>query len=413
MAHRMQFFLLAYLVVHGNGQHNEQRTNSRILNRVVVTVPRSATNAPPQHSPVHWTYERDTDDSEVTAADWSRIYPACSGRRQSPLPINTTLAQRDPMLKSLTLIDYDDTPVDDLWSVINNGHAVQFSGFFRTPPQIHGTVMGKYIFQQMHFHWGSNSSVGSEHIINGKTYPLEVHMVHRRKNDTDEEAQKDDVGLAVLAVLFEVAKTREPPNRHMEDIIAAVRKVAIPGVAVNATLPYFALQELIPDNPSFYRYLGSLTTPPCSEVVVWSVMKESLKITETQLNVFRSLLKNLAQTANAQASAPVPVALGRDLLLLNNHRPIQPLFDRNVTFYEAPNDKNSILRPKNATTDDARPFNFNQRMQMSGADTTWQWPSTTAASSGAAAAQGRNPANIPRTSKFVLAVLFTVWLKSL
>lgn len=54
-------------------------------------------------------------DSELTASDWSKIYPKCSGRRQSPLLINTTSVVRDPTLKNLTLIDYDDAPVGDLW----------------------------------------------------------------------------------------------------------------------------------------------------------------------------------------------------------------------------------------------------------------------------------------------------------
>lgn len=60
-------------------------------------------------------------------------------------------------------------------------------------------------------------------------------MLHRRKNDTDEEAQTDDVGLAVLAMLFEVAKDHEAPNRHMESIIAAVRLATIPGTVATTS----------------------------------------------------------------------------------------------------------------------------------------------------------------------------------
>ena len=57
----------------------------------------------------------------------------------------------------------------------------------------------------------------------------------------------------------------------------------------NVRLPNFFLKDFIPTVPQYYRYLGSLTTPPCSETVVWTVMKKALNVTEAQLNRFRQL----------------------------------------------------------------------------------------------------------------------------
>jgi Eukaryotic-type carbonic anhydrase len=229
--------------------------------------------------------------------------------------------------------------------------------------------------------------------------------------------------------MFEVASTRQQPNRHMEDIIAAIRKVTTPGKAVNATMPYFSLSELMPENPSYMRYLGSLTTPPCYEAVFWTVMTTPLKITETQLEVFRSLLK--AQDSAGEKKLELigrrSEAVRRELRLMDNFRPLQPSNERNVTFYEAPTDSNGILTTTAAPNPTANVKL--QRMQLPMiTESTWTWAGTTNATShhggpttpttrtaGETSSKGkqRNSADQPRSSRFALAVLFTVWLKSL
>ncbi|GAU88508.1 hypothetical protein RvY_01195 [Ramazzottius varieornatus] len=291
-------------------------------------------NSAPQD--VHWTYKGESEH-ELPVAQWASKYPKCDGRRQSPIMFDMKYAFKDTDLRRLTLVDYDDAPVKDQWSVTNNGHVVQFSGYFRTPPQLQGgNLPGKYIFEQMHFHWGSNATLGSEHLVDQKSFPLEVHLVHRRKNETMEEAVENAVGLAVIGVMFEVAKTREAPSRHMEDIVNAVRKVTQPGTTLNVTLPYFSLNELVPNaNQSYFRYLGSLTTPPCHEAVLWTVMMEPLKVTESQMNVFRSVLRTSTGESGSRATAR---------FLTDNFRPVQPLYDRNITYYTPPEDEEGILR---------------------------------------------------------------------
>lgn len=92
------------------------------------------------------------------------------------------------------------------------------------------------------------------------------------------------------------------------------------GNEVSFTISDLNLAKLIPTSQAFYRYLGSMTSPPCSEAVLWSVMSEPLTVTEAQLNVFRAL-----HISKGQASNP-------DDRLLDNFRPLQNLNMRLVTF---------------------------------------------------------------------------------
>lgn len=74
-----------------------------------------------------------------------------------------------------------------------------------------GPLEGDYVFAQLHFHWGPRDDVGSEHTINNRSLPLEMHMVHYKKNyGSVSEALKHEDGLAVIGILFEV--TRKPPD---------------------------------------------------------------------------------------------------------------------------------------------------------------------------------------------------------
>jgi carbonic anhydrase len=86
-------------------------------------------------------------------------------------------------------------------------------------------------------------------------------------------------------------------------------------IPVTVVLPEFDLEDLIPDVVQYYRYSGSLTTPPCAEVVQWSVLREPLLITEKQLRVFRSLRGKDGQE------------------IKDNFRPLQTLNNRPIVLY--------------------------------------------------------------------------------
>ena len=148
-----------------------------------------------------------------------------------------------------------------------------------------------YNVEQLHFHWGNNSNQGSEHEIDGKSYPLEMHIVHYNSKYKVSEAveyNKRD-GLAVISVLFEISKH---DNEDLEPIIKKTQAVSRgegEEVVSGSGLGGVSLDDLLPKkaDKKFFTYSGSLTTPPCAEVVSWIVLKEKSTISEHQLNIFR------------------------------------------------------------------------------------------------------------------------------
>ena len=89
---------------------------------------------------------------------------------------------------------------------------------------------GKFIFAQGHFHWGNKSSVGSEHTVGGKRFPLELHLVHyNSKYLTIKEALKYGDGLAVLSVLFEIS---EEDNQALLPITDIVHQITSKGLKI-------------------------------------------------------------------------------------------------------------------------------------------------------------------------------------
>ena len=149
-----------------------------------------------------------------------------------------------------------------------------------------------YNVEQLHFHWGNNSNQGSEHEIDGKSYPLEMHIVHynsKYKSVSEAVEYNKRDGLAVISVLFEISKH---DNENLEPIIEKTRAVSsgegeefVSGSGIGGV----SLADLLPKkaDKNFFTYSGSLTTPPCAEVVTWFILKEKSTISERQINIFR------------------------------------------------------------------------------------------------------------------------------
>ena len=129
------------------------------------------------------------------------------------------------------------------------------------------SLPNSYNFEQLHFHWGNNSNEGSEHEIDGKRYPLEMHLVHyNSKYKSASEAVKDNKrdGLAVISVLFEISKH---DNEDLEPIIKKTQAVSQgegEEVVSGSGLGGVSLADLLPKkaDKKFFTYSGSLTTPP-------------------------------------------------------------------------------------------------------------------------------------------------------
>ncbi|XP_050399799.2 carbonic anhydrase 4-like [Patella vulgata] len=241
---------------------------------------------------------------------WSDNFPICGNKRQSPINIASSEASVQLSLEDITMTGYD-KPI--AMSIRNNGHTAQVDITSGDAFIENGGLPGKYKLLQLHFHWGSNNDKGSEHTINGEQFPMEMHLVHylTSAGDVGQSVTLSE-GLAVIGFMFEIS---DDDNEKYTNIISKLTTITeySSGSSVSVQLPEFAVGDLLPNNPRhFYRYFGSLTTPGCDEIVVWSVFKEKIKISKRQLGEFRKLMSS--EGGNLQ----------------NNFRPVQPLHDRVV-----------------------------------------------------------------------------------
>lgn len=204
---------------------------------------------------VHWGYEGD-----IGPEHWGRLSPdflLCEhGVNQSPIDIQTTIeADLEPIS-----LHYSGRAE----SVINNGHTLQVNV---EPGSYMHVGEKRYDLKQFHFH------SPSEHHIRGESFPLEVHFVHESR----------DGYFAVTSVMFLLGE------RH-EDLARIGRAASIEaGHAKPIDLDMSAIR-LHPSQRDYFRYSGSLTTPPCTEGVAWFILKARAHISQEQVDRFISLI---------------------------------------------------------------------------------------------------------------------------
>lgn len=204
-----------------------------------------------------WSYEGDTGP-----AYWAELNAdyalAAEGKSQSPIDITTTAVGTGG---GNVMIDCNATIVD----IVNNGHSIQADcaagGTLKTPS-------GDYQLKQFHFH------SPSEHTYDGKHAAMEMHMVHA----------DEDGNLAVVGVMIEEGAQNKFFDRIWPNIPAEKGgKTALTGVS-------FGPDDLLPTSRATYRYSGSLTTPPCSEGVDWTMMQTPVTASAAQIAAFRNIM---------------------------------------------------------------------------------------------------------------------------
>ena len=153
--------------------------------------------------------------------------------------------------------------------IVNNGHTIQVNVDKGCSCTIEGTT---YELLQFHFHHPS------EHLVSGKPYSMELHLVHKAGTGS----------LAVIGVFLREGQ----PNAVLAPVFDNMPKEADESEALARPLDP---SGLLPKSRSFYRYMGSLTTPPCSEGLTWSVFKEPIEASPEQIRKFAALFPNNAR----------------------------------------------------------------------------------------------------------------------
>ncbi len=202
---------------------------------------------------VHWGYEGDIGPDR-----WGALHPSFAicdaGVQQSPIDLTGAIPAGGGGL------DIEWAPTDG--EVIDNGHTIQVNMSAGSSITLEGR---RFSLVQFHFH------APSEHTVESAAFPLEVHFVH----------QAEEGDLAVIGVFLD-AGDAHPALQAVWDAIPGVDEAPAPltGIDLNAFLP---------EGRGYFRYAGSLTTPPCSEVVSWVVMTDSIAVSQAQVDAFRAL----------------------------------------------------------------------------------------------------------------------------
>lgn len=234
-----------------------------LLSMIVTSLCHAAGSTP------HWSYE-----GQENPANWGKISPdfsLCeSGKNQSPVNIQGAMKTHISPLN----IAFGASKQE----VVNNGHTIQVNV---TDGNTLLLDKDTYTLQQFHFH------TPSEHLIDGKQFPLEAHFVYKNKEGA----------LAVIALHFKEGKT----NQQLEHIWQQMPKEHNQQAVLNNPVN---IRSLLPEKLDFYRLSGSLTTPPCSEGVRWLLLKQTVDVSSSQIAQFKTV---------------IPSA---------NNRPIQPLNGR-------------------------------------------------------------------------------------
>lgn len=253
---------------------------------VVATSSGIAAERRDHHSPAHWSYDEPTGP-----AHWAELdddYQICAvGHAQSPIDLSDArVAVLPPLLRNYAPASLRVMHHEHVIDVIDNGHTIQIDVDDGSE-----LAFGDERYQLVQYHFHSPS----EHTVDGKHFPMEMHLVHR----------SDGGHLAVMGVLIEAGAHNvafEPVWTHMPHT---------PGETVHMEHVRVDVDELLPADHRVWHYGGSLTTPPCSEGVAWFVLHEQIELSQAQIEAFRAIFHG-------------------------NNRPVQPIEGRAVVLAALP-----------------------------------------------------------------------------
>ncbi|KAL7056435.1 hypothetical protein AAHC03_021191 [Spirometra sp. Aus1] len=237
----------------------------------------------------------------------------CSGSLQSPIALESNAATYlSKATGAVVDISVGNSVNSGTFTATNNGHSLEVG----IPPgtwtvTLNNKAKNFHNIGQLHFHWGGGNRRGSEHTLDGRSFPVEMHIVaYASVYASFSAAQSAPGGLAVIGVFFQLTTDQTKSSlSKMGKLLSVISQLNKAGSTVRVNS--FDPKVLLPANrDEFFRYHGSLTTPPCTENVQWTVMRNPLFVTNQDLELLRSLRFGASDDGKP---------------MQDNFRPVQPL----------------------------------------------------------------------------------------
>jgi carbonic anhydrase len=232
------------------------KTKNMLVTAVMTALSIGGAHAADADAHAHWSYGGKNDPAHWAGLD--RANAACKlSKQQSPINIEERFAKKGPL--AALEFQYAAGPAE----VVNNGHTVQVN---LVPGN--GLKVGDDRAELLQFHFHTPS----EEQINHRRYPMVAHFVHKSA----------DGKLSVVAVLFKEGRAN-----------AALAPVfdALPAEGKPLALASINPADVLPAAHAYYKFTGSLTTPPCSDGVRWQVLKNPVELSKQQISAFQKLYK--------------------------------------------------------------------------------------------------------------------------
>ncbi|KAG5672787.1 hypothetical protein PVAND_002881 [Polypedilum vanderplanki] len=265
-----------------------------------------------------FSYDENDDGPAIYGpSNWYKINKQCNGNYQSPIAIDIFNTSGIKFSPRLYFEGIDIRPSS--MKIENNGHSMKIT--FNLPNNQHIRIIGgpleniPYILDSFHWHWGAIDKSGSEHVLRGRRYSSELHLVfYNSQYGNFNTASTSSKGLAVLGILYDVDSQQ---NGYINPWATIIHRV------LNAKSTYveyqnnFTLRDLIrTDQFKYFTYKGSLTTPNCTENVTWLINSKPIPIAPAELREFRKLRNEKGEQ------------------MFHNFRPLQySKYDRKVLIY--------------------------------------------------------------------------------
>ncbi|XP_047233689.1 carbonic anhydrase 4-like [Girardinichthys multiradiatus] len=268
------------------------------MNLIAVIAVAVCVLAPSAHcapKTIEWCYH----DPACSDRTWPTIAPQfCNGKRQSPINIVSANASENANLTEFIFQGFDS--ITAMANIKNTGKTVKVS-LNKGVKISGGDLPESYDSLQFHLHWGNGTvSPGSEHTVDGKRFPMELHIVNSKSSYKENTtlAVADSQGLAALGFLIEELPNTVDQPASWKTLASYLSNISLAGE--NATIAAgISLDDLLSgvNRRNYYRYLGSLTIPVCKEAVIWTVFKDSIKVSKNLIDLFSTSL-HISDTAS-------------------------------------------------------------------------------------------------------------------